>query len=623
MSLRARLRLAIVTFVTMVVLAVSALYLYAFTQAAFEAASIHAHLIANQVNGYVLERIEAGVAARPVAPGSVAELKAAWTGIVRTDPALTAMLRRTLTNTDVVMNISVVGEDGSILATSNSYVPAPVEDLDSLSNGNWFRNLWDLEMRAEDYSTTLPLGIPEQRQPVFKITVVLRSVLLRHALRSAYLNLGVAFGLALLISAFLASFVPPLALGPLERVSRNIDLIRTGEFDMQGRPLPGESREFADVQAKLSLLGQQFRGAREESLDLRSNIEHLLLRLEEAVLLFDPSGKLMMAGQGAERLLGKPRAEILGRKLEELFRSQTVLGSLVLDAVRRRQAVQDQVVTVASEGQPDLRLVVSVEILRKPAGDRDIGTLVTLRDAEGRRQLELQLDVSSRLAAISRLTGGVAHEIKNPLNAMALHLEVLKNRLEETQPEIGVISREIKRLDQVVKTFLNFNKPVELHPEPVDLSELLREVAALVSADADARHVRLETDLERPARVGGDAEMLKQALLNIVVNGLEAMPGGGRLSLRTECHAGECSVLISDAGPGIPPAAREKIFNLYFTTKENGTGIGLATTFRVVQLHSGTIDFVSEAGKGTTFRLRFPKLVESAMPGARTRATHI
>jgi signal transduction histidine kinase len=623
MSLRARLRLAIVAFVTMVVLAVSALYLYAFTQAAFEAASIHTHLLANQVKGYVLERIDAGMAARPVAPGSVAELKAAWTGIVRTDPALTAMLQRTLSYTDVVMNISVVGEDGSILATSNSYVPAPVEDLESLSNGNWFRNLWELETRREDYSTTLPLGIAAQKQPVFKITVVMRSVLLRHALRSAYINLAVAFGLALLISAFLASFVPPLALGPLERVSRNIDLIRTGEFDRQGRPAPRESREFADVQAKLSLLGEQFRGAREESLDLRSNIEHLLLRLEEAVLLFDPSGKLMMAGQGAERLLGKPREEILGRKLDELFPSTTVLGSLVLDAVRRRQAVQDQVVTVSSEGNPDVRLVVSVEVLRKPAGDHDIGTLVTLRDAEGRRQLEVQLDVSSRLAAISRLTGGVAHEIKNPLNAMALHLEVLKDKLEEKQPEIEVISREIKRLDQVVKTFLNFNKPVELHPEPVDLSELLREVAALVSADADAHGVRLETELERPARVGGDADMLKQALLNIVVNAMEAMPGGGRLSLRTKCRGEECSVLISDAGPGIPPEAQEKIFNLYFTTKENGTGIGLATTFRVVQLHSGTIDFVSAAGKGTTFRLRFPKLVEPAMPGTRSRATHI
>ena len=618
MSLRARLRLAIVTFVTIVVLAVSALYLYDFTRAAFEAATTHARLISDQVKGYVLERIDDRMASRPVPPASVSELKAAWTEIVSTDPAIPAMLQRTLANADVLVNISITGEDGRVLATSNSYVPAPVEDFQSLARNNWFANLWDLETRREDYSTTLPLGIPAQKQPVFNITVVMRSVLLSHALRPALANLLVAFAVALLIAGLLASFLPSLTLGPLKRVSRNIDLIRTGEFDAAGGPTPGESREFADVQAKLSLLGQQFRGAREDALDLRSNIERLLLRLEEAVLLFDPAGKLMMAGQSVERLLGKPRDEILGRQLEDLFPSTSVLGALVLDAVERRESLQDHVVAADSADHAGFKLVVSVEILRKSSGSQEIGTLVTLRDAESRRQLELQLDVSSRLAAISRLTGGVAHEIKNPLNAMALHLEVLKSKLGADEPEIDVIAREIKRLDQVVKTFLNFNKPVELHPEPVDLSELLRDVAALVSADAEAHGVQMATDLARPAPVGGDAEMLKQALLNIVMNGLEAMPAGGRLGLRTKTDGGQCSVLISDAGSGIPLEAREKIFNLYFTTKPNGTGIGLATTFRVVQLHSGTIDFVSEPGKGTTFRLRFPKLTASASAAAQT-----
>jgi signal transduction histidine kinase len=605
MSLRARLRLAIVSFVTIVVVAVSAVYLYGFTRAAFEAAYARSQFISDQVKGYVLERIDDQMKMRSAPPASVSELKTAWTEIVRTDPAIPAMLQRTLANADVVMNISITGEDGHVLATSNPYVPAQVKDFQSLTNSNWFANLWDLETRREDYSTTLPLGIPEQKQPVFNITVVIRSLLLSHALEPVFRDLAVAFAVALLIAVFLASFLPSLTLGPLERVSRNIDLIRTGEFDAAGRPAPGESPEFADVQAKLSLLGQQFRGAREDALDLRSNIEQLLLRLEEAVLLFDPVGKLMMAGQSVERLLGKGRDEILGRKLEDLFPSTTALGALVLAAVERHESFQDQAV---SEDHTGLKLVASVEILRKAPGGQEIGTLVTLRDAESRRQLELQLDVSSRLAAISRLTGGVAHEIKNPLNAMAVHLEVLKSKLDGAEPEIEVIAREIKRLDHVVKTFLNFNKPVELHPEPVDLSELLRDVAALVSADADAHGVQVETELARPAPVGGDAEMLKQALLNIVMNGLEAMPSGGRLALRTATEGGQCSVLISDGGSGIPPEEREKIFNLYFTTKPNGTGIGLATTFRVVQLHSGTIDFVSEPGKGTTFRLRFPKL---------------
>jgi signal transduction histidine kinase len=239
-----------------------------------------------------------------------------------------------------------------------------------------------------------------------------------------------------------------------------------------------------------------------------------------------------------------------------------------------------------------------------------MGVLVTLRDVESRRQLERQLDFSTRLAAISRLTGGVAHEIKNPLNAMALHLEVLKSKLAGQQPEIDVIGREIKRLDTVVKTFLNFNRPVDLKYKPIDFNELVQQILALVSIDASAKHVRLETTLEEKLWINGDPDLLKQAILNVVNNGLEAMQAGGTLTTRTTCEGDECLLTVRDAGPGIPLEIQDRVFQLYFTTKENGTGIGLATTFRVVQLHDGTIDFSSEPGKGTMFRLRSPRMAD-------------
>ena len=160
-----------------------------------------------------------------------------------------------------------------------------------------------------------------------------------------------------------------------------------------------------------------------------------------------------------------------------------------------------------------------------------MGTLVTLRDVESRRQLEQQLDFSSRLAAISRLTGGVAHEIKNPLNAMALHLEVLRGKLDGEQPEIEVIGREIKRLDTVVKTFLNFNRPVDLNYKPIDFNDLVKEVLALVSVDANAKNVALKTVLQAEQLwISGDADLLKQAILNVINNGMEAMTDGGTLT---------------------------------------------------------------------------------------------
>lgn len=611
MSLRARLRLSIVALVAIVVIAISAIYLYDFTALAFKTANARADHIAHQVKAYVLDRIEQQMAARGAPPLTLEESKRAWADIVKSDPYIRQMLERTLAIADPVVSINISGEDGTTLAASSPYLvgsPAPVKpNLRDIQQRNPILNFWDLFRKREDYTTTLPLGVPGQSQPIFRITVVIRSVLLANTLWPAFWNFTMVFLSSLVIALFLASVLPNLILTPLERVSQRIDLIRTGEFEALPLVIKEESQEFADVQSKLSLLGQQFRGAKQDAMELRSNIDDLLQKLEEAVLLFDPAGRLMMAGHPVERFLGKDREQLIGHKLDELFPSSTVLGALIHRAIERHEPVHDRLVTLQTESTNPPRLLVNVEILRKGPAMKEMGTLITLRDAETRRELELQLDVSSRLAAISRLTGGIAHEIKNPLNAMALHLEVLKTKLDAAEPEIEVIAREIKRLDHVVKTFLNFNRPVELERHALDLAELASEVVDLVRPDAESRNVRVQTDLKEPRWINGDTDLLRQAVLNVVVNAIDAMKDSGTLTVRCEQDDRECALVVADTGPGIPAKIRDKIFNLYFSTKESGSGIGLAMTFRAVQLHSGTIDVLSEPDHGTSFRLRFPR----------------
>jgi signal transduction histidine kinase len=237
-------------------------------------------------------------------------------------------------------------------------------------------------------------------------------------------------------------------------------------------------------------------------------------------------------------------------------------------------------------------------------------------------QMASQLDVAARLVAISRLTSGVAHEIKNPLNAIALRLDLLKARLgappEDLEPEIDVLSKEVLRLDRVVKTFLDFSRPVEVKFQDVNLTELAREGADLMAPTARASHidVHFETSLAY-APIRGDADLLKQAILNLVTNAIEAMKNGGHIFLRVEKEpGGRVALEVADNGPGIPEELKEKVFQLYFTTKTSGnhrgSGIGLAMTFRAVQLHNGTIGFTSEPGRGTTFRLEFPSAVRHA-----------
>lgn len=621
MSLRARLRIAIVVLVTLVVCAMSALYLYDFTRLSFRSAFERADVVADEVNGTLLTRLNRPGTTLPSA--SIDELKESWTAIIRTDPSVTAMLNRMLANAKLVLAIRIADENGRVLAASDpksiGTMPGAVGYFNDIQNNLWLVNLWNLLSRSEDYGTTRVLGV--QNRTLFKVQVVIRSDFVRNDVEPALANLAAAFASALFIGVFLGSVLPNVVLAPLGRMSRAIDSILAGRFEASGPSSQLESPEFADVRAKLNVLGEQFQGAKQDAIELRSNIEQLLQRLEEAVLLFDSDGKLIMAGEPAERILGMTHAEMIGRGVDSLFPPYAALG-LIGMAVRDRLPVRDQPVSIPREGASPLKLLATVQPLGKGPGDDEIGTLITLRDIESRRQLERQLDLSSRLAALSRLTSGVAHEIKNPLNAMALQLEVLKNKLGAPEPEVEVIGEEIRRLDKVVKTFLNFNKPIELQSRPIDLSQLVEQVLALVAPEAQTKGIALESALAPRMIINGDSDLLKQAILNIVNNAIEAMHEGGKLSATTSWDGQDCQLIIADAGPGIAPEIQDRVFNLYFTTKQQGSGIGLATTFRVVQMHSGTIDFVSESGKGTTFRLRFPGMVDyrgsvfSAMGGS-------
>jgi signal transduction histidine kinase len=239
------------------------------------------------------------------------------------------------------------------------------------------------------------------------------------------------------------------------------------------------------------------------------------------------------------------------------------------------------------------------------------GALLTLRDLESRERIGTELETSERLSAIARITTGVAHEVKNPLNSMRLWLENLKESLpsghEGSAQAVRVLDSEIDRLDRVVKRFLDFAKPVEMHIEDVPLAPLLSQVVEVARHEIDRAKVKVEMRLANgvpPLR--GDRELLRQAVLNLVLNAVEAMPEGGRLTISLERRGETALILVSDTGKGIPLEQRSRVFQLFFTTRKGGSGLGLASTFRIVQLHNGSINFVTEVGQGTAFRIELP-----------------
>ncbi len=231
--------------------------------------------------------------------------------------------------------------------------------------------------------------------------------------------------------------------------------------------------------------------------------------------------------------------------------------------------------------------------------------------AAGRQIAQL----SKRVTALGRLTAGVAHEVKNPLNAMTIHLELLRSKLDGGAPAADVrahadiIGHEIKRLDLVVQGFLKFARPEDMRVERVALAALAADVAHSIRPEADVNRVAVETSCpDASLAVEADPSMLRQALLNLAVNAVQAMPHGGTLRFSTEtARDGRVLIRVRDTGEGIPAAQLARVFDLYFTTKKGGSGIGLSMVFRTVQLHNGDIDVESTPGAGTTFTISLPR----------------
>jgi signal transduction histidine kinase len=215
------------------------------------------------------------------------------------------------------------------------------------------------------------------------------------------------------------------------------------------------------------------------------------------------------------------------------------------------------------------------------------------------------------MSASGRTTRGVAHEVKNPINAIVLHLQLLQGKLKQIDPDtrrhMDIIGSEIHRLDRVVQILVDFTRPRDLRLEEIDLRRLLEDVIMLATPDTEQKGVTFKRRLgNEPLGVKVDADVMKQAILNVIINGMQAMPNGGTLTISARREDDSVITEIRDQGIGIPHELQEKIFELYFTTRKGGSGIGLAQTYQAMQWHYGSIDFETVEGQGTTFRLRLP-----------------
>ncbi|HLV96381.1 MAG TPA: ATP-binding protein [Candidatus Acidoferrales bacterium] len=621
LSLKTRFTLATSVLVFAVVAIVSGLYIARLTRQTLTQTSRDADFVAQQILHGCITAVSEANERGEAAPTNPADVRIYLQHAFDNSSTL-----NTVTESDVgfdpsILDITITDNDGVVISSSLASLRgqklAPRPSVHSLANAGFFQQLRQLFGPDRTYEDSLPFNLqPNPFVGSVRIGLSLafmRSEMLPNLISAGYWALG-----AVLLSTLLAFVVSRSSLAPIERISQQLDRISAGHFDAE--PVVGQGDELAVVSTKIAGIGKQLHDVREIFSTLRENMDQVMSGLEDGLLLFNTEGRAVLVSPSVENFLGESPSQLRDKTVSEIFplehpiRGALGISGEEIDPVDGKEAL-------LSTRNGTVRIGLSVQAILEQ-GTR-MGTLVTLRDLESLERIGNQLQVSERLAALGRVTAGVAHEVKNPLNSMRLWLEVLKGNMPtdpEPQQAVKMLDTEIDRLDRAVKTFLSFTRPVELKLEETDLRELLDEV--LDAARPAIAKAGLELRVDFPSEFAAvlvDRQLIHQAVLNLLLNACDFTPPGGHITVNLQRDGEFAALSVSDSGKGISPEDRKKIFQLFFTTRPGGTGVGLANTFRFVQLHNGRIDFDSEVTRGTTFRIELPlaRLVEA--PAERLR----
>ena len=473
--------------------------------------------------------------------------------------------------------------------------------------------LWPIQAfyRAEEiYEAVLPLDL--DGQPFGAIRLGIATSLVKRELRDALTRSLTLGGVALLAALGVAIALSSVTLRPMRQLADDMNRLRHGEFDVGSSAGPKD--EFGKLAFQLQLLGRQIHSDRTRMLAEKAGFQTAVDQIEDGLMFLDADRRVLFANRAVEAVLDKPLAELSGSTLDAVLPPDHPLRRMVEDAFERAASVRNAALTVPGHAAAAefLASVFPVE-----GADRSCnGVIVLLRDtksiAVSARTLQALIRYAAQLTALGQVTSGVTHEVKNPLNAMTIHLELLNEQLtdapDEVRRSLDVIRGEIGRLDAVVQRFMSLIRPQELALKEFDLNGLLEEVASLLEIEWRPRGIAFSVALDRGLPlILGDEELLRRTLLNVVLNACQAMPGSGRVRVTSGREDGDfVQITVTDTGAGIPPEDLTKIFTMYYTTKPEGGGIGLALVRRIVEAHEGQIEVTSEVGHGTRVMLRLP-----------------
>jgi signal transduction histidine kinase len=591
MGLRTKIAAIFVPLLVLAVLAVSATELNHATRVMVDSLGDSGSMLVNQTFEQIRAALEHGQG-DPAAS-------------LRQDRSLIAFLASSSAFGKGVVYARVVTLNGDLVAgpggdAINAPSPRPFAELQQAA-AQWsplarIRPFWGDRV----YEISSPVEI--NQQPFALIKVGLSTALIAAEVHRAVANVLFIAAAAILMSLLGALLSGALLLAPVAAITAEVERLAAGR-DSGSLFIRGRD-ELSALARKFNELSQRVRSDRVQWEDERGRFINIFRSIDDAVLLLDAEGIVRFSNDDAQGRLGLPAGGLAqGKSLAALIGDRHPLVNMARTAKAAGTELRD-VAIEEGHGKDKSRLLVSIFPL---GGDSArAGQLVIVRDLDPVQRLESVVDSSERLARLGGLFSGVAHQIRNPLNAITLELELLSQDARAARPvedRVHAVREEMSRIDLVIEALLRFMRPGQLKIERVAVNDLIREVAKGVNDPL----IEVRCDLDPAAAlVKADRAVLMEALRNIVQNAIDAMPKGGALTMASALVDGFVELAISDTGQGIAPEHLDNIFQLYFTTKEDGNGVGLPLALRAVDLHGGTLDVESKVNLGTSVRIRLP-----------------
>ena len=339
-------------------------------------------------------------------------------------------------------------------------------------------------------------------------------------------------------------------------------------------------------------------------------LEMVMESMSDGVVVTDREDKILLVNKSAERMLPFSTDDLIEKSLEDTIEDKEI-SQFFGDNLRGLEKIMDREFTLGN----GYNRILSLSIMPLVRGGRITGNVIHIEDVTEKRAKEARLRRAESLAALTTLTAGVAHEIKNPLGSIGIHLELMKKEMNGKQKietrkvreNLLIIKEEVERLNRIVMDFLFAVRPMNAELEYDNLNRVVRELLDFMKFELEEAGISLELELAEPGpQILMDERYMKQAVLNILKNAISAMPKGGILRVETSQRGNELRLKVSDTGVGIPDENMGKIFEPYFTTKDFGSGLGLTLVYKIVKEHMGDIEVNSKVGEGTTITLSFP-----------------